>query len=402
MPTLSLRLPKHSEGQKASALLGEVWTPCEVLSVRKMEGSSSHEYYVNFCNMDQRLDTWVSDSNIKPLSQMIIDELHRKRALEEQMKSSTTQDQWEAKFQENVKKRNIEQIYFNEWLIQAWYFSPYPYNFQKEPILKICEFCLKYMAKASTFFAHKVLCRVKHPPGNEIYRDPKRRISVFEVDGAHQKIYSQNLCLLSKLFLQHKTLYFEVEPFLFYIVCEYGEDTGHRMIGYFSKEKLSVESYNLSCILVLPPAQRRNVGNFLISLSYEISNREGKTGSPEKPLSDLGFRVYRSWWADMLIRYLYSEVSKSAKKLGLPTIVEKTRISKSESQSTLQWLGLTEQMDSTKWKAGFIHSKASLIRMLYMEGEARERARIERNPNRVKFEKDYLEWPVRTVHGRRG
>jgi hypothetical protein len=47
-------------------------------------------------------------------------------------------------------------------------------------------------------------------------------ISVFEVDGGQQKVYCQNLCLLSKLFLDHKTLYYDVQPFLFYILCRVG------------------------------------------------------------------------------------------------------------------------------------------------------------------------------------
>ena len=40
------------------------------------------------------------------------------------------------------------------------------------------------------------------PPGNEIYR--KDDISIFEVDGHLCKIYCQHLCLLAKLFLDHK------------------------------------------------------------------------------------------------------------------------------------------------------------------------------------------------------
>ena len=34
------------------------------------------------------------------------------------------------------------------------------------------------------------------------------------------KMYAQNLCLLAKLFLDHKTLYYDVDPFLFYVLCE--------------------------------------------------------------------------------------------------------------------------------------------------------------------------------------
>lgn len=48
------------------------------------------------------------------------------------------------------------------------------------------------------------------------------QIPTFEkqVDGAKQKLYCQCLCLLAKLFIDHKTLYYDVEPFLFYILTE--------------------------------------------------------------------------------------------------------------------------------------------------------------------------------------
>lgn len=139
--------------------------------------------------------------------------------------------------------------------------------------------------KNSFFYLFKAKCVWSHPPGDEIYRN--KNISMFEVDGKRNKVettilfsfksqkirwhntvwfkvneiswivgcnlvillivcksadlsyvllqvYCQNLCLLAKLFLDHKTLYFDVEPFLFYVMTE-NDNHGCHIIGYFSK-----------------------------------------------------------------------------------------------------------------------------------------------------------------------
>lgn len=197
----------------------------------------------------------------------------------------------------------IKCIRFGEFDIDTWYQAPYPEEYSMVPDgrLWICEYCLKYMKSRFMAQRHRLKCKMRHPPGDEIYRDGN--ICVYEVDGRKNKIYCQNLCLLAKMFLDHKTLYYDVEPFLFYIVTE-GDSSGDHFVGYFSKEKRSPMNYNVSCIMTLPVRQRRGWGNFLIDISFLLSKKEGRTGSPEKPLSDLGLLSYRNYWTLAVFYYL--------------------------------------------------------------------------------------------------
>lgn len=72
--------------------------------------------------------------------------------------------------------------------------------------------------------------------------------------------------MLSKMFLSQKSLFYDVEPFLFYVMTEVDENGAH-FVGYFSKEKSSPQDYNLSCIMTLPVRQRKGWGQFLIDFS---------------------------------------------------------------------------------------------------------------------------------------
>ncbi|PWY87640.1 hypothetical protein BO70DRAFT_351123 [Aspergillus heteromorphus CBS 117.55] len=225
----------------------------------------------------------------------------------------------------------IKYINFGGYEIETWYAAPYPEEYSRNRVLYICEFCLKYMNSDYVAWRHKLKCPAKHPPGDEIYREGS--ISIFEVDGRKNPVYCQNLCLLAKLFLGSKTLYYDVEPFLFYVMTEF-DDLGCHFVGYFSKEKRPSSANNVSCILTLPIHQRKGYGNLLIDFSYLLTRIEGKTGSPEKPLSDMGLVSYRNYWRLILSYQLRDQKSP----LSISELSERTGMTADDIVSGLEAL----------------------------------------------------------------
>ncbi|CAI8032974.1 Histone acetyltransferase KAT7 [Geodia barretti] len=233
--------------------------------------------------------------------------------------------------------------------MSVWYASPYPPDFTCLPKIFLCQFCLKYFKSSATLHRHAGLCMWRHPPGREIYRSGKT--SVFEVDGEKHKVYCQSLCLMAKLFLENKTLYFAVEPFLFYVMTEY-DSRGCHMVGYFSKEKHSAQNYNLSCILVLPQHMRKGYGKMLIEFSYLLTRREEKVGSPERPLSDLGLISYRSYWREVILTHMLklspspssssssSSSRSSCSEFSVKELSQESGIKCDDLVSTMQYYGL--------------------------------------------------------------
>ncbi|KAJ7083711.1 acyl-CoA N-acyltransferase [Mycena belliarum] len=253
-------------------------------------------------------------------------------------------------------QRNFDKVQFGDWLIRTWYFSPYPLMENEDPdllanssnalnghthsnpassaaspapkvpgrtgtarsharvldlfagglnrtvvsTLWVCEFCFKYMGDPALYELHKLRCTYTHPPGRKVYQ--RGAHIIWEVDGAVQKLYCQNVALFGKLFIDVKTLFFDCDNFLFYMMTDATSKKDH-VKGFFSKEKLSYDDYNLACIITLPPFQRQGFGMLMIEFSYELCRRAGKVGTPERPLSDLGLRGYLAYWVGTLIRF---------------------------------------------------------------------------------------------------
>jgi len=313
----------------------------EIIEIRTSHGE--FDYYVHYREFNRRLDEWVSASRIKGLCEKSATKngstskddkksgRKEKRKLDDRDEEQKTAA--EKEHEEITKVKNINTIELGKYEVDTWYFSPYPEEFAKCSKLYLCEFCLKYMKTKRTLQRHKLKCDLHHPPGNEIWR--QGNLSIFEVDGKKNKIYAQNLCLLAKLFLDHKTLYYDVEPFWFYVLCEV-DSRGCHIIGYFSKEKESPDQYNLACILTLPPYQRMGYGKLLIQFSYELSKRENKLGTPEKPLSDLGLLSYRSYWTSVILEILRTHEGN----LSIAEMSQMTSIKTEDIISTLQHLNL--------------------------------------------------------------
>ena len=147
-----------------------------------------------------------------------------------------------------------------DFRFRPWYFSPYQEEFVSLECIYLCEFCLKYMKSQKCYQRHMVKCNLSHQ-GNEIYQ--KWSTSFFENDGRKNKEYAQNLCLLSKYFIDHKTLYYDTDAFLFYVLTHL-DTRGFHIVGYFSKEKISSQDYNVACFLTKPPYQWKGYGKALI------------------------------------------------------------------------------------------------------------------------------------------
>ncbi|VDN03964.1 unnamed protein product, partial [Thelazia callipaeda] len=362
-----------------------------IIDKRPTETGTEDEYYVHYEGADRRLDEWARRSQIEKVAVQNYTSLDdgqiktkrmRKRKHFEHSESPNghsvleeERNALEKEHEEVTRVKHIERIRYGNYEIDTWYFSPYPDEYGKARSLYVCQYCMRYMKFERSYRTHLLECGRKEPPGVEIYKE--KSLSVYEVCGSSDKVYCQCLCLLAKLFLDHKTLYFDVEPFLFYVLCEV-DSRGAQMVGYFSKELGNPDQNNLACICILPPFQRSGYGKFLIQLSYELSKREGLIGSPEKPLSDLGKLSYRSYWSWAVL-----EVLRTCSKISIADLSRRTSIHVNDIVETLHFLKLTRYWKGDQvlyvrhrflmhcWKSGVAKKPRLLLRPRLLQWQPR-------------------------------
>jgi len=204
---------------------------------------------------------------------------------------------------------NVKQVVLGDLSFQTWYQSIYPEDLvsKDNDLLYVCRWCFRYSCDVDAYVKHTRTCEHRATPlGTQVY--DHGGYSVWEIDGEEYKLFAQNISLFAKLFVDHKSVFFDVASFLFYILTFTDPDDpkNYHILGYFSKEKLSWDANNLACILIFPPYQHKQLGKLLMGVSYKLSGWErdtGLIGGPEKPLSEMGQKSYVRFWEERLARY---------------------------------------------------------------------------------------------------
>ena len=329
----------------------------EVVAVRIIDAQPF--FYIHYLNEGSKWDEWLPMSNIKQLTH---------EETERRLRDSILSVNKDVKFfnlsafsatasavypRHHIKTIKGVQI-GNNVVLRALYPSPYPEMIScPNSYIKVCDMCLSYFKSADELNRHWSYCSFNHPPGTEIYRGQDH--SVFEIDGEVHNGYCERLLLLAKLFLEEKracgrdvSQYAQVRTFYFYVLCRWREESDGRaeIVGYFSKLKNpNRESNILSCILVLPHEQRKGYGNFLIDLSYDLARIEGRIGSAERPLSELGRLSFYPYWMRKISNAI-KNVPEDLHSLVISEVSADTGIIPDDIVETLKHYGLLKEWGS--------------------------------------------------------
>ncbi|KAI3916857.1 hypothetical protein MKW92_003585 [Papaver armeniacum] len=173
--------------------------------------------------------------------------------------------------EELSRVRTVDFIQLRRNEIKTWYPSPVMSEFKDCIKLHVCECCLAFTNSKTQLKRHKKECQGRDPPGHEIYIDGQ--LSVFQIDGAENKGYCDNICYLGSMFLDIETNSETIESSMFYVLVV-RDGSGYDLIAYFSEVKQMMEPYSSSRFLCLPPHQRRGYATLLVRLACELKRGE--------------------------------------------------------------------------------------------------------------------------------
>ncbi|ADM12268.1 histone acetyltransferase [Encephalitozoon intestinalis ATCC 50506] len=197
--------------------------------------------------------------------------------------------------------------------------------FSDKNTIYICDRCLLQCWDSMSFASHRRSCSLEIP-GKCIYSDREEDISVIEIDGEKERVLCQRICIIGKAFIKRKTLYLDVDGYLFYVLFSEGKAT-----GFFSKEKESIE-HNLSCLLILPPYRAKGYGSLMVDLSYIL-----EAGTPEKPLSGRGRALYKRYWRNKVLETLQN---KNGQEVSISNISAESGLSVNDTIHGLELLDI--------------------------------------------------------------
>lgn len=291
-----------------------------------------------------------------------------------------------------LKTRNIDTVVFGDYEFETWYgnsayFAP-PRGREKkrelgidsianngttttpgglEPFwlltLFVCEYCFKYTANEPDMALHRTVCELNtpFPPlGKLVYWDSVAPYLIKRIRGYRHELFAQNLSLFGKLFLDDKSVYYNVEYFDFYVVYGFDDNDPEiygsalrkpfKPMGFFSHEVNAWDPHNnLACVCVFPPFQGRRLGSLLIEFLYALAasseHMKGRLG-PEFPLSPYGKELYLRFWCKRLAFLLLSDrPSSSTRKITLTDLANATGFRREDILYTLDHMGVLSEND---------------------------------------------------------
>eukprot|EP00879_Flechtneria_rotunda_P020089 GHRR01021128.1.p1 GENE.GHRR01021128.1~~GHRR01021128.1.p1 ORF type:complete len:293 (+),score=97.42 GHRR01021128.1:807-1685(+) len=146
------------------------------------------EYYVHFSGLNRRMDQWVdtADFDLNTV-ELQIEEVGPDGKKRKKVEEPPSDDEDHGDFdpqqlkehEEFTKVKNIDVIQLGMHEMDTWYFSPLPPEYKDCKKLYFCEYSLHFFKRRSQLMRHLSKCKLRHPPGDEIYR--KDNVSMFEV-----------------------------------------------------------------------------------------------------------------------------------------------------------------------------------------------------------------------------